>query len=113
MQRYFIPLVCVTLILIVLLILFWEMILYGGACVALFFAFQLNVYTFKKTKVFWRYALAMSVAGAFLWYVGFLLHAVLVIAFLAMLVMALGRTKFRKTQAKPRRKFRRLRPSIN
>lgn len=113
MQRYFIPLACVTLVLIVLLILFWEAILYGASCVALFFAFHLNVYAFKKTKMFWRYALAMSVAGACLWYVGFLLHAALVIAFLAMLVMAVGRTKFRKTQAKSRRKFRRLRPSIN
>ncbi len=113
MQRYFIPLVCVTLILIVLLILFWEMILYGGACVALFFAFQLNVYAFKKTKVFWRYALAMSVAGVFLWYAGFLLRAMFAIAFLALLIMAVGRTKFRKVQLKPRRKARRMYPSIN
>ena len=113
MQRLIIPFVCVTLLAIVLLILFWESILFAGASVGLFFASQLNVYSFKEVRVFWRYMLCVFLAGIVLWHYGWLLVATLAIAFVALVIMAIGRTKFRKTQFKVRRKMRRLRPSLH
>lgn len=112
-HQILVPFVCVCAVAIVLIVRFPSAVFYAVSSVGSFFAFQLNVYSFKRTRVFWWYVLAMFLAAIVLWQHGLLFVAGLGVAFAGLLIMAIGRTKFRRMQARSRRKVRSLQSSLS